>query len=80
MSSSVTRPMHALATEVWFDNGMMYVRLVDGREVGAPLEWFPSLREASESQRSNWRLIGDGTGIHWEDVDEDISVIGLLET
>ena len=44
MSSSIARPLHALAKEVWFDQDMMYVRLVDGREIAVPLDWFPSLR------------------------------------
>ena len=46
--------------------------------VSAPLEWFPRLRQATSAQRSKWRLIGGGIGIHWEDVDEDISVESLL--
>jgi hypothetical protein len=54
------------------------VVLADGREISAPLEWFPRLRDANEQQRKNWRLIGRGIGIHWEDVDEDISVKSLL--
>ncbi len=54
------------------------VILADGREVSAPLEWFPRLRDANEEQRKNWRLIGKGIGIHWEEVDEDISVKSLL--
>ncbi|MCE3003637.1 MAG: DUF2442 domain-containing protein [Xanthomonadaceae bacterium] len=54
------------------------VRLTDGRELSAPLEWFPRLRAATVAQRSNWRLIGKGSGIHWPDVDEDVSVAGLL--
>jgi len=54
------------------------VRLADGREVSAPLVWFPRLQQATPAQRSNWRLIGGGVGIHWPDVDEDISVEGLL--
>ncbi len=54
------------------------MRLSDGREVSVPLEWYPRLRNATEKQRANWRLIGQGVGIHWEDVDEDISVAGLL--
>ena len=45
-----------------------------------PLEWFPRLRDATPEQRKNWRLIGGGVGIHWEDVDEDISVESLLAT
>ena len=79
MSSSVARPSPLLATEVWFDASMLHVRLVDGREISAPLEWFPKLRQASEAQRNNWRLIGNGVGVHWEELDEDLSVAGLLE-
>lgn len=78
MSSSITRPLNALALKVWFDDDMMHVRLVDGREISAPLEWFPLLREATKVQRDNWRLIGNGVGIHWEDLDEDLSIVGLL--
>ena len=54
------------------------VVLADGREVSAPLEWFPRLRDANAKQRKNWRLIGRGIGIHWEEIDEDISVNSLL--
>ncbi|MBW7889296.1 MAG: DUF2442 domain-containing protein [Bacteroidetes bacterium] len=61
-----------------FTSDALKVVLADGREVSAPLEWFPRLRDASEQQRKNWRLIGKGIGIHWEDVDEDISVKSLL--
>jgi hypothetical protein len=50
----------------------------DGRTLTVPLEWFPRLRDASPEQRNRWRLIGPGTGIHWPDIDEDISVAGLL--
>jgi len=56
----------------------MHVQLSDGREIIVPLEWFPSLRNATDEQRNKWRLIGKGVGIHWEDLDEDISVAGLL--
>jgi hypothetical protein len=52
--------------------------LADGRELAAPLEWFPRLRDATPEQRRNWRLIGGGQGIHWPDVDEDIAVATLL--
>lgn len=61
-----------------FTSDALKVVLADGREVSAPLEWFPRLRDANEQQRKNWRLIGRGIGIHWEDVDEDISVKSLL--
>jgi hypothetical protein len=66
------------AVEVWFDGLKMFVRLDDGREIAIPIDWFPRLREASEREKNNWRLIGGGEGIHWEDIDEDILVEGLL--
>ena len=52
--------------------------LSDGRTISVPLEWFPRLLNATPRERNNWRLIGKGRGIHWEDIDEDISVEGLL--
>ncbi len=54
------------------------VDLSDGRTISVPLIWYPRLAHASSVERNNWRLIGKGIGIHWEDVDEDISVEGLL--
>lgn len=54
------------------------VDLSDGRTISVPLTWFPRLLYASTEERENWRLIGKGQGIHWEDIDEDISVEGLL--
>jgi hypothetical protein len=68
-----------LATNVRFDDEMIHVDLADGRSISAPLEWFPRLRDATAAQRDNWRLIGRGVGIHWEELDEDLSVAGLLE-
>ena len=68
----------SIAVDVWFDEYKLYVRLADGREIATPLAWFPRLRDASEKQRNNWRLLGRGSGIHWEDIDEDLSVAGLL--
>ncbi len=67
-----------IALDVWFEKDMMYVRLSDGREIGVPVEWFPRLRKASPEARSKWRLIGRGIGIHWEELDEDISVQSLI--
>lgn len=67
-----------MASDVWFDNDMMHIRLLDGRELSVPLEWFPKLRDANDDQKKKWRLIGNGIGIHWEDIDEDISVAALL--
>lgn len=66
------------AIDVAADDMHLRVTLADGRELAAPLEWFPRLRDATPEQRSHWRLIGRGQGIHWPDVDEDISVASLL--
>lgn len=66
------------AVSVTFKNDSLHVVLADGREISAPLEWFPRLRDASDKQRKKWRLIGQGIGIHWEEIDEDISVKSLL--
>ena len=54
------------------------VDLSDGRTISVPLTWFPRLVYATPEQRENWRLIGRGLGIHWEDIDEDISIEGLI--
>ena len=67
-----------LATSVSFTKDSLCVALADGRELVVPLEWFPALRDATDVQRQDWRLIGRGIGIHWESIDEDISVESLL--
>lgn len=67
------------AIDLWFTEDMLYVRLEDGREVGVPMEWFPKLIKATAEQRKNWRLIGNGIGIHWDDLDEDLSVRKLIQ-
>jgi len=67
-----------VAVDVGFSDHSMSVRLADGREVTVPLEWSPRLANATPDERQNWRLIGNGVGIHWESVDEDISVESLL--
>ena len=54
------------------------VSLTDGRWLSVPIIWFPRLANASASERANYELMGDGQGIHWPSVDEDISVVGLL--
>ncbi len=66
------------AVAVTVDDDTLSVDLADGRRVIVPLVWFPNLLHAQPAQRRNWRLIGDGQGIHWPDVDEDLSVEGLL--
>ena len=69
----------SMASDVWFDSDTMHVRLLDGREISVPLEWFPKLWDATGEQRKKWRLIGRGVGIHWDELDEDISVAALLK-
>ena len=54
------------------------VRLMDGRTISVPLVWYPRLLNASQEQRKNWKIAGGGYGIHWEDIDEDLSTAGLL--
>ena len=76
--STLTISKSSKGVAIWFDELKMFVRLDDGREIAIPLDWFPNLRDASEKQKNNWRLIGGGEGIHWEDLDEDILVEGLL--
>ena len=66
------------AVDVRSDDSLLHVVMADGRELSVPLEWFPRLRDASPKQRLHWRFIGRGKGIHWPEVDEDISVEGLL--
>jgi len=66
------------AEDVRVTSDSLIVDLSDGRTILVPVEWFPRLLNATPEERSNWRLIGKGRGIHWEDMDEDISVEGLL--
>ena len=68
----------ATAVDVRVTDEQLMVALADGRELAVPLAWFPRLSGATDDQRKNWRLIGRGQGIHWPDVDEDISVASLL--
>ena len=67
------------AVDVQIQNDALYFILADGREISAPLEWFPRLRDANESQRQKWRFIGDGVGVHWPEVDEDVAVSTLMQ-
>jgi hypothetical protein len=68
-----------MAKSISFQNDMLCVNLLDGREINVPLTWFPKLSQATTEQLNNWRFIGRGLGIHWEDLDEDISIEGLLK-
>jgi len=66
------------ATQVETNDQELIVTLADGRTLTVPLVWFPRLLVATANQRRNVRLLGNGEGLHWPDVDEDISVAGLL--
>ena len=66
------------AVDIHVTGDTLSVDLTDGRTISVPLGWYPRLVYATEGERKNWRLIGKGQGIHWEDLDEDISVEGLL--
>jgi uncharacterized protein DUF2442 len=77
MPTSPVKP-DATAVDVTVMDDRLVVVLADGRELATPLAWFPRLLEATPEQRRNWRFIGRGHGIHWPDVDEDISIASLL--
>lgn len=79
MSTLPVKQFNAIATDIKVNSEMLRVHLSDGRIISVPIEWFPKLRDASEKERNNWRIIGAGVGIHWEDIDEDLSVAGLLQ-
>lgn len=68
----------AVAVDVRFDAELLRIALADGRELAVPIEWFPRLRDATPEQRAQWRLIGRGKGVHWPEIDEDLSVASLL--
>ena len=68
----------ARAQRVSLTDDALVVELVDGRSISVPLTWYPRLEHGTREERARWRLIGDGEGIHWPDLDEDISVEGLL--
>ena len=67
-----------LAVEVRFTPDDLVVSLMDGRTLSVPIVWFPRLLHATHEQLHNYELLGDGEGIHWPDIDEDLSVDGLL--
>jgi len=70
--------MHPQAHAIKCTDADLIVELLDGRAISAPLAWFPRLSQATQQQLANWELLGDGEGIHWPDIDEDLSVAGLL--
>ena len=79
MSSSPDTSRPALARKVSVTDDTLTVDLVDGRTVAVPLAWYPRLAHGLPEERENWRLVGRGEGIRWPDLDEDVSVEGLLD-
>ena len=77
MHDSEIRPGERVK-DVQFTEDTIAVDLVDGRTIVVPLAWYPSLLEATVEQRQNWQMSGAGYGIHWPDIDEDLSTDGLL--
>ena len=76
--STLAADATAQATDVAVSEDELIVHLLDGRTISVPLVWFPRLLHATSEQRARFELLGDGEGIHWPEVDEDISVAGLL--
>jgi len=71
-------PTTALAKTIAFDDELMHVSLTDGRIISVPIYWFPLLWEATPEQRQKYEIGGGGVSLHWEEIDEDLSVVGLL--
>lgn len=78
MRTSPTEPEPGKADAVRVTRDAIVVDLTDGRTIEVPLVWYPRLQHATARERANWRLLGSGTGIHWPDLDEDVSVDDLL--
>lgn len=78
MHTSTTEIEIPSAENITVTEDTLHVELSDGRTISVPLAWYPRLTYASHAELNNWRLIGKGYGIHWKDLDEDISVEGLL--
>jgi hypothetical protein len=78
MNSSTVESRTAVATRVQVTTDTLSVELSDGRMIAVPVAWYPRLVHATAKERSTWRLIAGGRGIHWPDLDEDISVANLL--
>jgi cell division inhibitor SulA len=77
--STLKVELHPSAESVTFTNDEMIVALIDGRSISVPLAWFPTLSTATRAQLEHYELLGDGDGIHWPELDEDLSIRGLLQ-
>lgn len=76
--ATLAKPADERVAGVRFDADRLIVDLMDGRMIAAPLRWYPRLLNATPQQRQNWRISGAGYGIHWPEIDEDLSAEGLL--
>jgi hypothetical protein len=78
MNTLITEAQRIQATDVNINEDTLTVELADGRTLSVPIAWYPRLLYGSQSERNHWEWIGDGEGIHWPDIDEDISIEGLI--
>ncbi len=78
MSTSADDAFRPMAESVSFKDDSLVVGLQDGRTITIPVSWYPRLEHSSQDERSNWQILGSGSGIHWPDIDEDISIEALL--
>lgn len=78
MSISAPELKHPCATNVSLSDDTLTVDLSDGRTLAVPLSWYPRLQHATPPERTHWRMIGGGSGIHWPDLEEDVSIEGLI--
>jgi hypothetical protein len=78
MNTLITEIQEIKSTKVKISANTLTVELADGRTLSVPIAWYPRLQHGSERERRHWEWIGDGEGIHWPDLDEDISIQGLL--
>jgi len=76
--STLAVKLHPQAHNVRITDADIIVELLDGRTISTPLVWFPTLSQATKQQLEKWEFLGDGEGIHWPELDEDLSVAGLL--
>lgn len=78
MNTLIAEPREVAGENVKVTADILLVELADGRTITAPLAWFPRLLHSTVKERNHWRFIGHGEGIHWPDLDEDISIEGLV--
>jgi hypothetical protein len=79
MSTLKNKLREARANKIIITEEELIAYLDDGRTIAVPISWYPRLLNGSVEERKNWRFIGEGTGIHWPDLDEDISIEGIIE-